>query len=57
VGTLDMLIHDSLHTSNNMTFDLETAWSILRSGGTLLADDIGLNAAFASFVRNRGVKR
>jgi hypothetical protein len=57
VGTLDMFIHDSLHTSSNMTFELETAWSILRPGGALLVDDIGLNAAFASFVRNRGVNR
>jgi hypothetical protein len=56
-GALDLFIHDSLHTSGNMTFELETAWAILRSGGALLADDVGLNAAFDSFVRNRGVRQ
>jgi hypothetical protein len=57
VGTLDLFIHDSLHTANNMTFELETAWGRLRSGGALLVDDIGLNAAFDSFVRSRDSKR
>lgn len=56
-GALDLFIHDSLHTSGNMTLELETAWAVLRSGGALLADDIGLNAAFDSFVRNRGVRQ
>jgi hypothetical protein len=57
VGTLDLFIHDSLHTASNMTFELETAWGILRPGGALLVDDIGLNAAFDSFIRSRDVKQ
>jgi hypothetical protein len=56
-GALDLFIHDSLHTTRNMTFELETAWAILRSGGALLVDDIGLNAAFDSFVRQQCVSQ
>jgi len=50
LGTVDMFIHDSLHTSRTMRWEFETAH---RHGGrpfVLLADDIELNRAFEEFV-------
>lgn len=44
---LDLFFHDSLHTFANMHFEFESAWTALRPGGILLADDIESNSAFA----------
>jgi predicted O-methyltransferase YrrM len=46
---IDIFIHDSGHTYENMLFEYETAWSSLRSGGVLLSDDVNWNAAFHDF--------
>lgn len=47
LGTIDIFVHDSLHTYDNMRFELGEAWPRLRDRGVLLADDIQGNAAFA----------
>jgi predicted O-methyltransferase YrrM len=44
--TIDMFVHDSLHTYNHMRWEFETALSALRPGGILIADDIQGNRAF-----------
>lgn len=49
VGTVDIFIHDSLHTHSNMWWEFETVWPMLRPGGLLIADDIENNAAFGEF--------
>jgi hypothetical protein len=49
VGQLDLFVHDSLHTSRNMTFEFSTVWPYLRPGAVLIADDVGLNDAFYDF--------
>lgn len=49
IGELDLFIHDSLHTSRNMTFEFETVWPCLRPGAVLISDDVGLNDAFSDF--------
>lgn len=49
-GTIDMFIHDSLHTYRTMLWEFELAWRYLAPGGVLLADDIGFNQAFERFV-------
>jgi predicted O-methyltransferase YrrM len=48
-GTIDMFIHDSLHTHSNMQWEFETVWPFLRPGGLLIADDIENNGAFGDF--------
>jgi predicted O-methyltransferase YrrM len=47
--SIDLFIHDSLHTHSNMLWEFETAWPHLRPGGWLIADDIEGNAAFGEF--------
>ncbi len=45
-GTIDLFVHDSLHTRRNMRREFEIVWPYLRPGGTLLADDVERNPAF-----------
>lgn len=46
LSSIDIFIHDSLHTYWTMRFEFSWALKHLRSGGLLLSDDIELNAAF-----------
>jgi predicted O-methyltransferase YrrM len=46
LGTVDLFVHDSLHTRRNMRREFETVWPRLRTGGLLLADDVERNQAF-----------
>jgi hypothetical protein len=48
--TLDLFIHDSLHTRSNMTWEFEMVWPHLRPGGLLIADDVQDQPAFQNFV-------
>ena len=48
-GPVDIFIHDSLHTSRNLRFELEHAWSAVRPGGAILIDDVHRNDAFGRF--------
>lgn len=47
---IDMFFHDSEHSYENMTFELEWAYSHLRDGGVLCCDDTPRNDAFSSFL-------
>ena len=49
IGSIDLFVHDSLHTYKNMKMEFEVAWSHLSPGGMLIADDIEGNAAFQEF--------
>jgi predicted O-methyltransferase YrrM len=44
--TVDLFVHDSLHTHKNMSREFDTIWPHLRPGALLLADDIERNHAF-----------
>jgi predicted O-methyltransferase YrrM len=44
--TIDLFVHDSLHTYGNMRREFDTVWSHLRNGAVLLADDVERNSAF-----------
>ena len=44
--TLDLFVHDSLHTHRNMRREFDAIWPRLRNGGALLADDVERNCAF-----------
>jgi len=49
--SIDLFVHDSIHTEYNTRFELEQAWRVLRPGGALVVDDIDLNNGFHSFAR------
>ena len=51
LGSIDIFLHDSEHSYENMMFEFKIAWFYLRKGGILLADDITGNNAFRDFVR------
>ena len=48
--TVDLFIHDSLHTRLNMGWEFEAVWPHLRPGGVLIADDVQSQPAFLNFV-------
>ena len=56
LGTVDVFIHDSLHTYEHMQWEYRTAYPFLRSGGLLLSDDAAWNSAFEEFSREVGAK-
>jgi len=49
MNSMDIFLHDSLHTYKNMMFEFEMAWPYISSGGFLISDDIGDNNAFYDF--------
>lgn len=51
LGTIDLFVHDSLHTTRHMLFEFRVAWRHLRPGALLLADDVFWNPAFWAFTR------
>ena len=51
VETVDLFVHDSLHTCRNMRREFEALWPRLRVGGALVADDVERNRAFGELRR------
>jgi len=49
LGGIDIFIHDSDHSYENMMFEFKTAWPYLRSKGILLSDDVDQNDAFLDY--------
>jgi predicted O-methyltransferase YrrM len=49
LGTIDVFIHDSLHTYDHMLWEYRTAFPYLRPGGLLFSDDAAWNSAFPEF--------
>ncbi len=49
LGRIDLFIHDSMHTEDNVRFELDRAWAAMSAGGALVVDDIDLNWGFRSF--------
>jgi Methyltransferase domain len=47
---VDLFIHDSLHTTRNTCFELETVWPTLPPGGVAVVDDIHRNIGFSRFI-------
>jgi hypothetical protein len=50
-----MFLHDSLHTTRNMTFEFRAAWQKMAAGGVVLSDDIHMSKAFARFITDKPV--
>jgi hypothetical protein len=46
---IDLFIHDSKHSTQNVVFELKLAWSALRPGGAVLVDDVDTNNGFHRF--------
>jgi len=44
--TVDLFVHDSLHTNRTMRREFDAVWPHLREGGLLIADDVERNRAF-----------
>jgi predicted O-methyltransferase YrrM len=55
--SIDMFVHDSLHTGRNVRFELERVWDRLRPGGIIIVDDVNENLAFQSFVKKKALNR
>jgi predicted O-methyltransferase YrrM len=49
LGSVDLFVHDSLHTFRHMSFEYRLAWRHLRPGGLLVSDDVFWNPAFWLF--------
>jgi len=54
LGEIDLFLHDSEHTYENMMIEFKTAWSFLRPGGCLFSHDFAWNSAFADFAHHVG---
>jgi predicted O-methyltransferase YrrM len=53
LGSVQLFVHDSMHTTRNVTFELEHVWPALSAGAVALVDDVDRNDAFARFIRAR----
>jgi hypothetical protein len=49
LGEIDLFVHDSLHSEQNVRFEMESAWTVLRDGGAIVVDDIDASAGFHAF--------
>jgi hypothetical protein len=54
LGEIDFFMHDSEHSYECMSFEFRSAWTALRDGGVLVADDVNVNSAWDEFVREVG---
>jgi hypothetical protein len=54
---IDLFIHDSKHSTENVLFELKLAWSALRPGGAVLVDDVDTNNGFHRFCETVGHDR
>ena len=52
---VDLFLHDSDHSYENMTWELETAWPKVGPSGLLVADDVLANTAFFDFGHRAGL--
>jgi hypothetical protein len=50
LGEIDMFVHDSLHSTRNMRFEMRLTWPAVAAGGIMLVDDV-YNQSFGDFVR------
>jgi hypothetical protein len=48
---IDLFIHDSKHSTENVLFELKRAWAALRPGGAVVVDDVDANNGFHRFCK------
>lgn len=51
LGQIDLFIHDSLHSEQNVRFEVDQAFAALRPGGAIVVDDIDANWGFRTFTQ------
>ena len=51
LGEIDLFIHDSLHSEQNVSFELNRAWAALSRVGAIVVDDVDANNGFQSFAQ------
>jgi Methyltransferase domain len=51
LGQIDIFVHDSLHSEENVRFELDRAFAAVRPGGAIVVDDIDANGAFRTFTQ------
>ena len=56
LGTIDIFLHDSEHSYQNMLWEYQTAWLHLKGGGILLSHNVDVNNAFPHFCESVRVK-
>jgi predicted O-methyltransferase YrrM len=52
---IDIFIHDSEHSYENMLFEYETAYEYLNEDGLIISHDVNDNTAFPDFCKNKGL--
>ena len=57
LGSVDVFIHDSLHTYDHMLWEFRAAYPFIRPGGLLFCDDALWNSAFTEFGSEVGASR
>ena len=56
VVEIDIFLHDSDHSYQNMLWEFQTAWTYLKAGGLLLSHNIDYNDAFSDFWQDHDIK-
>ena len=56
IKEIDIFLHDSDHSYENMLWEFETVWTHLKTGGLLLAHNIDYCDAFTDFCRDHKVE-
>jgi predicted O-methyltransferase YrrM len=56
IKKIDIFLHDSDHTYENMRGEFEAAWTHLKTGGLLLSHNIDYSDAFSDFCRDYKVR-
>jgi hypothetical protein len=51
LGSVDMFVHDGLHTNETMAFEFACVWPYLTKNGLLVTDDAEASKAFMDFAR------
>jgi len=54
LGKIDIFIHDSAHTYNNMIFEYNTSWPFIKEDGLLISDDA--TNAFHDFSTQKNIQ-
>jgi predicted O-methyltransferase YrrM len=53
--SIDIFLHDSEHSYDNMMYEFTTVWPFIRDGGLFLAHDVGRNDALFDFCKAAGI--
>lgn len=51
LGQIDVFVHDSLHSEQNVRFELDRAFAAVRPGGAIVVDDIDASWGFRTFTQ------